>query len=169
MARNFAVSDLHGNYPLWNKVKEQLRPDDKLFFLGDAADRGLGGWDILKEALLDERVCYIRGNHDQFILDAWKANWDNVYLWFYNGGKVTYQAIMEDSVLEVEKILKKLNESPLYIEFNHRVYLSHAGWTFNGDLPSAKQLLWDRNHIRDETQFPEDIYMVHGHTSANSL
>lgn len=173
MGRILAVSDLHGNYPLWEKVKEQLQPDDELYFLGDAADRGLRGWDIIKEALANERVTYIRGNHDQFILDSWKDDWFDTALWFYNGGRQTYMAIMNDSVLEVEETLKKLQETPyartLYIG-NNIIGLNHAGCSVGyGKDYALEDLIWDRGHIADDIQFPDNIYIVHGHTRAKYL
>ena len=36
----YVASDWHGNYWVWEKVKTILSPNDKLYFLGDAADRG---------------------------------------------------------------------------------------------------------------------------------
>ena len=45
----YAISDLHGNYELWTKVKEWLKPSDKLFCLGDNIDRGNDGIKIVQE------------------------------------------------------------------------------------------------------------------------
>ena len=55
----YACSDLHGNWELWTEIKKFLKPDDTLYYLGDATDRGPDGWAILKEMLNDSRINYI--------------------------------------------------------------------------------------------------------------
>ena len=61
MGRTFALSDLHGQWGLWQQIKQFLNQDDKLYFLGDAIDRGPKGYEIMKELLCDSRVTYIMG------------------------------------------------------------------------------------------------------------
>lgn len=36
----YALSDLHGYLDLYKQIKEFLKPEDKVYFLGDAGDRG---------------------------------------------------------------------------------------------------------------------------------
>jgi calcineurin-like phosphoesterase family protein len=53
----YVFSDLHGRKDLWLKAnKEVLGPNDTIYFLGDAADRGPDGWEMIKTLLDDERV-----------------------------------------------------------------------------------------------------------------
>ena len=80
MNKTFAVADLHGQYNLWHQIIESLDETDILYVLGDCGDRGPDGWKIIKEALADPRVVYIRGNHDQMLLDSWKTEWRDNYL-----------------------------------------------------------------------------------------
>lgn len=170
MKEVWAVSDLHGNYFLWRKVITSLGKDDTLFVLGDCADRGEAGWRIIKEALADERVVYIRGNHDQFILDCWKDDWFDTDLWFYNSGRQTYTAIMNDP--DAEEYLQKLDKTPFHLEYYHKnriIYLSHAGFTPSKVFPSETAILWDRKHIGDEVQLQKKVYIVHGHTPVRHL
>ena len=174
MERVFAVSDLHGNYELWEKIKEFLDQDDKLYILGDCGDRCADGWKIIKEALADPRVTYIRGNHDQMLLDAWKNEWcgDDLYLWMYNGGQPTYDAIVTDP--DYALYLPQLARTKLYECYKNnngqKIHLSHAGFTLheNDEIPEKRDLLWDRGHIEDACDWwpksnPND-YVVHGHT-----
>lgn len=160
----YALSDLHGNYLLWQKVKEFLKPSDVLCFLGDAADRGENGWQIIKELLDDERVEYVRGNHEQMLIDAFKKGKTN--LLFYNGGASTYWDMMDDP--EKKKYIDKLRRTNLSIEiynsFNELIFLSHAGY----HLPKDSKLLWDREHIREETTLFNG-YIIHGHTPCVNL
>ena len=44
----YALADLHGNGTIYNKIKNFLKPNDTVYFLGDAIDRGPDGWTILK-------------------------------------------------------------------------------------------------------------------------
>ena len=172
--KTYCCSDLHGQYGLWAQIKEFLGPDDKLFMLGDAADRGEYGWEIIKEALKDPRVVYIRGNHDEMLLDAWKNEWigDDLYLWMMNGGQPTFDAILADPAADL--YLKHLSRSRVYECYENSsaqaIHLSHAGFTMmEGDvIPTREDLLWDRDHIEDSCCWwpltnPND-YIVHGHT-----
>lgn len=37
---NYVISDIHGYYSIYEQVKNMLKPNDKVYFLGDAGDRG---------------------------------------------------------------------------------------------------------------------------------
>lgn len=176
MNKVFAVSDLHGQYELWRKVIESIDETDILYMLGDAADRGPDGWKIIKEALGDPRVRYIRGNHDQFILDAWRSDWCDTHLWFWNGGYETYDSIIQDENSEI--YLTQLARTELYHCYENKngqvIHLSHAGFTLMEDDVhiSNEDLLWDREHCEDSCDWwpkenPND-YVVHGHTPVAS-
>ena len=172
----YAVSDLHGQYDLWCKIKEILQPDDVLYLLGDCNDRGPDGWKIIKEALTDPRVKYIRGNHEQMLLESWKSEWRDTHLWFYNGGYETFESILADANSEI--YLKQLNRTLYkyeYINKNHQtILLSHAGYTlFEDDAnPRSEDLLWDRDHIFSHCDWwpntNPSVYVVHGHTPVGS-
>ena len=178
MSKTYAIADLHGMWELWTQIKEFLQPDDKLYVLGDAADRGSSGWAILKEMLADPRVTYIRGNHDQMLLDAWRYDWtgSDYYLWMTNGGYETFEALMQDEKSEI--YLMQLARTKLYHCYvnkeGQRIHLSHAGFTLmeNDEIPNKEDLLWDRDHCWDHCDFwpttnPTD-YVVHGHTPVRS-
>lgn len=160
----YALSDLHGSYPLWRKVRDFLEPDDTLYFLGDAADRGKNGWQIIKELLNDERVEYIRGNHEQMLMDSFKKG--KTDLLFYNGGVFTYYDMMDD--LKKEKYIDRLGRTSLFIEtynsHNELILLSHSGYC----LPEDSKLLWDREHIKEE-RILFNGYIIHGHTPCVNL
>lgn len=173
--RVLAVSDLHGQYNLWRQIIESLGEDDMLYILGDCADRGPDGWKIIKEALSDSRVRYIRGNHDQMLIDCWRSGWSDVHLWFANGGHPTYMAILNDPDHErfVEQ-LARTRTSAAYHNLNTQcILLSHAGYTLlENNEPSFEDLIWDREHIDDACDWwPEqepNTYVVHGHTPVGS-
>ena len=174
MIRTFAVADIHGQYNLWRQVIESLDETDTLYILGDCGDRGPDGWKIIKEALKDPRVVYIRGNHDQMLLDSWKEEWSgyDYYLWMSNGGYSTFETLVQDTNHEI--FLKELARTKLYHCYENKdekkIHLSHAGFTLmkNDEIPNSEDLLWDRYHIEDKCEWwsktnPND-YVVHGHS-----
>ena len=172
MNKTYAIADVHGIYTLWRQVIESLDETDKLYFLGDAADRGPDGWKIIKEALADPRVVYIRGNHDEMLLEAWRSDWRDIYLWHINGGYETYNDVLMDANYEIYLI--QLAKSKLYHCYENkegqRIHLSHAGLTlmYSDEIPDKEELLWGRDHISDHCDWwpkenPND-YVVHGHT-----
>ena len=178
MNKTFCISDIHGMYNLWRQVIDSLDETDTLYMLGDAADRGPDGWKIIKEALTDKRVIYIRGNHDQMLLDAWRYDWasDDYYMWMYNGGYETFDALIQDE--KYETYLIQLARTKLYHCYENKngqkIHLSHAGFTLmeNDEIPNSEDLLWDRDHIDDHCDWwseenPND-YVVHGHTPTRS-
>ena len=176
MNKTFCISDVHGMYSLWRQVIESLDETDTLYVLGDCGDRGPDGWKIIKEALANPRVIYIRGNHDQMILDCWRSEWRDNYIWLYNGGYVTYDNVLQDPKAEI--YLAQLNRTKLYHCYENKngqkIHLSHAGFSLMEDdeIPNNDDLLWDRSHIEDRCDWwpktnPND-YVVHGHTSCIS-
>ena len=153
MNKTYTVADLHGQYNLWRQIIESLDETDTLYVLGDCGDRGPDGWKIIKEALADPRVIYIRGNHDQMLLDAWRYDWasDDYYMWMYNGGYETFNALIQDE--KHETYLIQLARTKLYHCYENKngqkIHLSHAGFTLmeNDEIPNSEDLLWDRDHI----------------------
>ena len=153
MNKAYVVADVHGIYPLWRQVIDSLDETDTLYLLGDAADRGPDGWKIIKEALTDPRVVYIRGNHDQMLLDAWRSEWCDTQMWFWNGGYETYNDVIMDNDHNI--YLSQLARTKLYHCYVNKegknIHLSHAGFTLmeNDETPRVEELLWDRDHIID--------------------
>lgn len=176
MNKVYAISDIHGMYNLWRQVIDSLGETDTLYVLGDCGDRGPDGWKIIKEALTDPRVIYIRGNHDEMLLDCWKSEWHDNYIWFCNGGYETFDAVIADEKSEI--YLMQLARTKLYHCYENKegkkIHLSHAGFSLleNDEIPNSEDLLWDRDHIGDHCDWwPEENpndYVVHGHTGCVS-
>ena len=178
----WVTTDLHGNYNLWEQIKAFLQEDDTLIFLGDAIDRGDRGFEIFMEMLNDERVCYIRGNHEEMMADAYLLQSEKgefLKHWYKNGGKTTKANI--DSLgldWDTKKVLlQKVYQLPLWAQYTNEsgdtFILSHAGYTPGGyyDRMNKDQkenyLTWNRNHWnwpwpKDEEY--ERTIIIHGHT-----
>lgn len=179
--RYFACGDLHGQLGLWNQIKEYLNPEDKLYFLGDAIDRGPHGYQIMKEILMRPNTIYIKGNHEDMMYNAlyellndqcWT---DSKYQWFRNGGSPTYEEIKD---LDIKELLNSIAAMPVKytLEINGRIiYLTHAGFDPNSAMvrffeeSNPGQLenlyIWDRNHIpMKKWKGAYNEFSVHGHT-----
>ena len=66
----WVTTDLHGNYMLWEQIKNFLKEDDTLIFLGDAVDRGDRGFEIFMEMLDNPQVVFLKGNHEDMMYEA---------------------------------------------------------------------------------------------------
>lgn len=166
----YCFSDIHGNLQLWRLVQDFLKPEDKVYFLGDAIDRGPDGLQIMKELLADERVTYIMGNHEEFFFRATKEllndecynSLSDTFLWLENGGQPTYEAWLKNP-----EPVSAASMSRFEIYHNKEgktILLSHAGFTppMTSDY---SQLLQDRTHFDDKwPEGFENYIIVHGHT-----
>lgn len=177
----YAATDFHGMYGIWKKIKEYMKPDDTLYYLGDAIDRGPRGWDIFTELLDDPRVIYIKGNHEDIlyntytcpyaIAEQWIKHWDK------NGGKATrknMQGVSYETKMHYINKIPELSTFRVFQNEQHEVFLlTHAGctptkeyWDMN-DNDWQYSNLWNRKHITDS--WPQDKnnehkFVIHGHT-----
>lgn len=178
----YACSDFHGLLDLYKQVKAFLKPEDKVFFLGDAGDRGPQPWETIKAIAKDSQFEYLKGNHEQMLCDAYKEYdrhgryGDDCFCLFHNGGHKT----LDD--LEIEEMpngwVDYLNKLPTYTCYMNKqgqiIYLSHAGFTpfFKDDtnteikIPNNERLIWDREHFYDDWNENDcaNVIIIHGHT-----
>ncbi len=177
----YVATDLHGNYEIWKAIQEYLKEDDTLIYLGDAIDRGDRGWEIFTELLEDERVVYIKGNHEDMMYQALtltgKEAKKALSHWKLNGGIETLENMNKVNPTPKEKAfylnqIKNMLDCYVYTNAAGEVFfLTHAGCTPDdkyfslSPAESEKSNLWNRDHIYDE--WPHDqkqVYIVHGHT-----
>ena len=175
MGRVFALSDIHGQRARWEQIKDYLNPDDTLFFLGDAIDRGPDGFAIMKELLTDKRVTYLKGNHELLMEDALHEirKYENLgeafTLWLQNGCYPTYKAWLDSGMnFSWIHILHNLPVEYTYINAKaEEVRMSHAGFTPGSPKADEWDLIWNRKHFFDEipTEYKDcHEIVVHGHT-----
>lgn len=183
----YAISDLHGRYDLYEKVCEYLKPDDIVYFLGDACDRGPDGWKLLKAIYNNPQWNYLMGNHEHMLMEAMKEYlhienfyYDNpIELCIYNGGLETLNGWIGEGA--PEEWIQKLSALPYYetlrLSESEITILCHSGYTPGKKgvldiffVDEAEQYLWNREHMYDK--WPEssgNIYMIiHGHTPLKS-
>lgn len=172
----WAFSDIHGNRKLFDAIKNFIKEDDIVYFLGDACDRGPDGWNIIKEILADERFIYLKGNHEDMLVKAYFEQMEGDYsshremdLWFWNGGQPTSNTMGCDKVKEVINTVNKLALLPLAAEYINKngelIHMSHAGWSMGLETPTSEEWVWDRTHFLDTRWFgPDNAIVIHGHT-----
>ena len=163
MNKTYCVSDIHGRYDLFQKLKDMMDETDKCYVLGDCADRGPNGWDIIAEIRSDDRFIHLKGNHEGMLAKAIKKGpgSEAYQLLACNGGKITYMDWFNETNKDASWA-DYFNSLPEYICYTNssgvKVHLSHAGFT--PGLPT--DFLWDRGHFYYDWDGADII--VHGHT-----
>ena len=187
MSRVFCSSDWHGCADPAMKVFDYLKPDDTLYFIGDAIDRGNDGIKLMNKLLTDNRVVYLKGNHEEFMEKSLplliEGRTDNMSdSWLYqNGGYCTYNTIKHCSDESKMWYVNKIRQMPLEAKYTspkgHTVIIEHAGYS-PFDMPHrTHEPLWDRSHFYDnwDSNFnrngldPDKTFLVHGHTPVQYL
>lgn len=134
--RKFVLGDVHGGLKAIHQVLEKANVSQKdiLIFLGDFVD----GWsespavlDFLIELQKKQPCIFIRGNHDELLLDWLLGNNENIdeKLWFQHGGEATVKSYQNINSVTKEKhidFLKSLQD--YYLDDENRLFI-HAGFT----------------------------------------
>ena len=183
----YVCSDLHGHLELYEQIKDYIQPEDKVFYLGDAGDRGPQCWETIKMIYNDPQFIYIKGNHEDMLVGAMqdylrpsRRMSEDYHILVRNGGLRTFDGWDEEE--NKEEWMEKLRELPTFATYQNDqdqlIYLTHAGFTpyWNESkkdtyLPLDEELLWDRYHFLDswdEEHFP-NIIVIHGHTPSHYI
>lgn len=176
----YACSDIHGNYDIWKQIKDYMKPEDKMFFIGDAIDRGKDGVFIMNDIIKDDRITYIKGNHEDMFAKCVphfiEGHFDNQSNWYDNGGKPTWDKIKKTSEESMMWFVQKINRMTTMAEYTNRnrqeIIMCHAGMTPGEPMPTRQDdpdyepHIWDRSHITDvmDTVKYANTYVIHGHT-----
>ena len=154
MKRTLVIGDIHGGLRALHQVLERanVTKKDNLIFLGDYVD----GWsqspqviDFLIELNQKQNCVFIRGNHDELLLDWLTSNDKNTDegMWFKHGGEATvlaYAKISESKKKIHIEFLKSLQD--YFLDEQNRLFV-HAGFTnMNGVTYEyfPKMFYWDR-------------------------
>ncbi len=169
-----AIGDIHGCVrslkTLWNKLKPHK--DAIHVFIGDYIDRGpdsKGVVDFLLDVRHDRECVFLRGNHEQMLLDALLNN--EQQNWMYNGGDVTLNSYNNPrNVSEIpESHITFYKETKFYHE-SENYFFVHAGAPPHQTLEQSKQdsrsehfFLWGREHL-NAFETPWEKTVIFGHT-----
>ena len=181
----YAIGDVHGCARTLDALLDRLAADagvpltaaDTLVFVGDYVDRGPASADVLDRVLEIEaaseagtgpRGVFLRGNHDQMMLD-YADRVGDAELWFVNGGRTTlasYEARGE-RVLPTAH-LDFLRRTLIAAEVAGHAFV-HAGLDTRRSVadnladPDPRIALWTRQHL-DADLSNWEMPVVCGHT-----
>lgn len=169
-----AIGDIHGCLKSLQALLEKLEEysDRRFVFLGDYIDRGpnsKGVVDFLLEFKEQQDCIFLRGNHEQMLLDAYKMN--DVDLWLMNGGRSTLESYGATyNQLEIpESHIAFYNQTRMYFDTPDYFFV-HAGLspelTIKESLQDDERIedfLWERSHL-NAFETPWEKTVVFGHT-----
>lgn len=193
--RVYCIGDIHGRADLLDTLHKQILKDSEgysghktLIYLGDYIDRGLNSRDVV-DLLIDSPLegyqsIFLRGNHEQVLLDFLNFDPGIVTQWFTFGGQATFfsYGVSVSGIPFGEKINQlqtelatKIPEKHLsfyqQLEFSYTLgdyFFVHAGVMPN--VPLSRQLPMDMMWVRDEfltSRYKFEKMIVHGHSVVN--
>ena len=107
----FAIGDVHGCNSLLERIHKKILKKSKkvkgnkiLIYLGDYVDRGHKAKETI-DAIInfkpkDFKCIFIRGNHDQMLLDFVNGKSRSLTMWLYNGGAETLKSYCGNKIAE---------------------------------------------------------------------
>lgn len=187
---NYVMSDVHGNKEKFFKLLEQikLRKRDTLYILGDLIDVGEDGIELLKYVMEQKNIVLLKGDHERDMCAAIcqeragvsPAVLDLFETWFNNGGKVTYQKLLDepsDRAAQIVRYVQNPRDHALVSVRGKTYLLAHAGvalrpelsFVDNLEVNTAYGLIYDirEEYLSAEWQLP--CYIVTGHTPVANL
>lgn len=174
--RYIAIGDVHGCPESLKNLMQLLEPhinhQTVLVFLGDYVDRGPDSRGVINYLLrLQEGAdcVFIRGNHDQMMLDA--IDKGNRALWMQNGGGSTLESYglpqdSSDIPEEHQDFLRNTRlywDTPLYFFVHGGIDPTHTVAEAISEGRDTFSFMWERSHINSTSNEWEKT-VVFGHT-----
>jgi len=164
--RRFAISDIHGCVESFKGILRQisLKTTDQLFLVGDLVNRGPSS-DLVIDHYLKLKndgfqIYFIRGNHDQTILNTHKKTIGQRKRIL---GTLYAQNLLENGFIK-EKYLNAIQESYHYIKLDD-FYLVHAGFNFKSANPFENvYAMMNTRSFKAKKKFLEGRRIIIGHT-----
>ena len=198
--RLYVIGDIHGCNDLLGKIHRRIardlktRPaqDCRVVHLGDYIDRGPESAAVLEDLArysADERAVFLRGNHDQFLINFMAGLDQEFDVWMQNGGIKTLDSFGldgfglthgydENTLMALREILKQrisdevsafLDGLELMLRFGDYCFV-HAGVRPGVSLDEQEpgDLIWMREpFLSDDSDLGAVI--VHGHTPTDEV
>ena len=192
----FAVGDIHGCNSLLKKIhKKILNKSEKvmgnkiLIYLGDYIDRGSKVKETIDTIInfkpKNIKCIFLRGNHDQMLLDFVNNKRNSLEVWLYNGGVTTLKSYCGSTIVNMlnnrssweqsirEILIKSLPSNHLKFFYDLQFFYTwkdyffvHAGINPNRPLDNQREIdmIWTRapEFLASDQHFEKII--VHGHT-----
>lgn len=91
--KTFVVSDIHGRFDALMRALEHSKysDSDRLIVLGDNIDRGIDSRKVMDflSQLKNKDNCFLKGNHEDWILEMLAGRSHKAYLWLTEGEGLT--------------------------------------------------------------------------------
>ena len=186
----YVVSDIHGYVDLFKKGLQMIdfKPEDQLYVIGDAIDRGPAGIEILKMIKSSENMDLLPGNHEMLMMQSVNlrglpfCTGPQRELWlYYNGGETTFEEYTGLSKnervdllewLDNRTVIKSLNINGRKIVLTHSFYIPELENKLFRELEYEQiwSITWKSMfrpepevHIDNIYQDYEDITFITGH------
>ncbi len=174
-----AIGDIHGHIRkldnLLQLIKPKLTPKDTLLFLGDYIDRGPASKEVIDRLLQVQKerpnTVFLKGNHEDMLLDYLSLGGKNGGSFVFNGGAETLRSYGGRNQIPYDHILFFQKLQHFFVCPEYPYIFAHAG--IRPGIPldtSAKEdLLWIReDFLSFQGKFPEGRIVVYGHTPYRS-
>jgi len=170
LARQFAISDIHGCVKTFKKLvldEIKLSKKETLYLLGDYINKGPDSKGVIDFIIeLREkgfRVHCLRGNHEQYLLDGLRFSWEEI-AFLNRGGRETLSSFKANTIHEIpEKYLDFIKALPYYIELE-KYLLIHAGLNFDLEDPYKDEFsMLNIRNMEVDLEKTGNKQIIHGH------
>ncbi len=170
MARQFAISDIHGCLKTFRKLVLEviiLSKEDTLFLLGDYINKGTDSRGVLDFIFELQNSGYklkcLRGNHEQYLIDGLNYSWERI-AFLNRGGRETLQSFGVENINEIpEKYLSFIQSLPFFFETENHL-LIHAGLNFDLDDPYKDEFsMLNIRRMEVDMKKTGNKNIIHGH------
>lgn len=169
-----AIGDIHGCSETMKALIDKLEDfyGRTFVFVGDYIDRGPGSKEVV-DFLLNFRkkvdCVFLRGNHEQMMLDALDRG--EMHLWLMNGGDTTVNSYGRNGRrFELSDEHEEFYRSTEFYYDTPNFFFVHAGLSPSKTIKEAlkderqvQEFLWERSHL-NSAQKPWEKPVVFGHT-----
>lgn len=174
-ASYIAIGDIHGCHDSLVALLTQLEayPNRTLVFLGDYVDRGPDSFAVietLRHLALSRECVFLRGNHEQMLLDALMdpdpQTWQ---MWMLNGGGTTLRSY-ESRGMDIFSTAGHADffvATEMYHETDQFLFVHggidpHKSVADNLATGDSYDFMWERRHLKNEPVWEKTV--VFGHT-----
>lgn len=188
MGKLYAVGDIHGCYEELGDLFELIIEDigdsyydskHKIVFFGDYIDRGPDSAKVIQylqeiNSIFSKQIdfVFLKGNHEDMLINAVfdRKSPEDEGMFYYNGGTQTKKSYEDNNLIykDHETFYKSLERYHRHGDF----FFVHAGLAPTDTLDKAinsyvagyDSLLWAREWNDHDAEFPENVFVIHGHT-----
>lgn len=130
---HYVISDIHGHFKKFQVMlnKIEFSPDDTLYVIGDAIDRGPDSFRVLEFIANHDNIIHIKGNHELFLQLYIEGNFMMRKNYARFGGEPVVLELSKISHDDLDRLHKYLAKLPKYVELNVGgvdYVLTHSGY-----------------------------------------